>query len=264
LSEVVQITSVKNPIVRRFRDAAAGEVGSAMVIDGAVLVGDALAAGVELREVATSPRLVATDRGRELRRQLIAAGVASTDCSDAVLERISHLTTHQGVAALASRPRFSDAELLGSRALVVVAAGVRDPGNLGALIRTAEAAGATGVVALKGGADPYREKAVRGSAGSVFRVPVKAGVAPAELLTMLRDAGARVVVADATGSRSYLDVDLRGAVALVVGGEAGGVPDALIEAADERVHVPMAGSVESLNVAVAAGVVMFEAVRQRR
>lgn len=264
MSQFVRITSVKNPIVRRFRDAAAGDMGSAMAVDGVVLVADALAAGIELLDVVTSPRLVTSDRGRQLRRDLIAAGVASTDCSDDVLDRISHLTTHQGVVAIATRPTWSDEQLLGERALVVIAAGVRDPGNLGALLRTAEASGATGLVALEGGADPFREKAVRGSAGSIFRLPVRACAQPGPTVAMLRAAGARIVVAEAGAERGYLDADLSGPVALMFGAEAGGVPDALRDSADERVCVPMRGSIESLNVAVAAGIVLFEAARQRQ
>lgn len=264
MPEFVRITSVKNPIVRRFRDAAAGDVDGVIIADGAVLVGEALAAGRELIEVVTSPRMVASERGRELRRDLIARGVVSTDCSDQVLEKVSRLTTHQGVVAAVRRPNWSAADLLGAAALVVVAAGLRDPGNLGALVRTAEAAGATGLMAVTGGADPFREKAVRGSAGSIFRLPVLGHVAPARVVELLRAAGAKVVVAEAGAERDYLDADLRGPTALVFGGEAAGVPAELMQGDVERVRIPMGGNVESLNVAVAAGVLLFEAQRQRR
>ncbi len=263
MTEFVRITSPKNPIVKRFKAAAAGDADGVMVADGVVLVGEAIAAGCVMREVVTSPRLVASAKGRDLRRQMLSSGIATQDCSDEVLERISHLSTHQGVAALLQRPAAELEDMAGEHALILVAAGVRDPGNLGALIRTAEAAGATGVVALAGSADPFRDKAVRGSAGSIFRVPVAGGVSPERLAAWLPGTGMQIVAADAKSSDRYTDLDLKRPTALVLGGEADGVPDLLASIATAHALIPMSEPVESLNVAVAAGVLLFEARRQR-
>lgn len=264
MSQYVQITSTKNPIVQRFRSAAGGDDPEAMVADGVGLVADALAAGCELVEVATSPRLVAgSGAGRELRRNLLSSGVSAQDCSDDVMQRISHLTTHQGVAAIVRRPVCRPREMFGSGALVLVAAGVRDPGNLGSVMRSAEAAGASGLVAVTGGAHPFRDKAVRGSAGSVFRLPVWADATPEELLALLGESGVQCVAADARGERAYTDVDFGLPTAIFVGNEGEGVPTWLAGDAAERVRIPVRSPVESLNVAVAAGVLLFEARRQR-
>ena len=263
MHENVRITSVKNPIVQRFRAAAAGEDPTAMVVDGIRLVEEALDSACRAREIVTSPRLVASERGRALRRRLMPLGIAE-DCSDEVLERISHLVTHQGVAAILDRPRWRAEDLLAYPALIVVAAGVRDPGNVGALVRTAEAAGATGVVTLAGSADPFRDKAVRGSAGSVLRLPVLPGLAPPDLRELLARAEATVVIAEASAERDYLDVDMRSSVALIIGGEGAGVPEWLADIPARRVCVPMREPVESLNAAAAAAVLLFEARRQRR
>lgn len=262
MHENVRITSVKNPIVQRFRAAAAGEDPTAMVVDGIRLVEEALDSGCRLREIATSPRLVSSERGRALRRRLAPLEVVE-DCSDDVLTRISNLVTHQGVAAIVERPQWRAEDLLAYPALLVIAAGVRDPGNLGALVRTAEAAGATGLVTLAGSADPFRDKAVRGSAGSVLRLPVLPGLAPPDLRALLARAEAAVVIAEADAEREYLEVDMRSPVALVIGNEGAGVPEWLADIPARRVCVPMRAPVESLNAAAAAAVLLFEARRQR-
>jgi TrmH family RNA methyltransferase len=146
---------------------------------------------------------------------------------------------------------------------VVVAAGVGDPGNLGSILRAAEAAGATGCITLPGGADPFRDKAVRGSMGSIFRLPVLAGLDAVAVVDFARRNGLQVVAADGGAATAYTAADLRPPTLLVLGAEAAGVPEELRSAADLRVRIPLRSPVESLNVAVAAGVLLFEARRQR-
>jgi len=258
------INSTKNPIVQRFRRAAAGDDSAVLVADGVTLVAEALAARLPMREVAVSPRLESSARGAELSEQLRRRGLVGCSCSDGVLGRLSHLTTHQGVVAIVERPRARLDDMLTGVPLLLVAAGVRDPGNLGALVRTAEAAGVSGVVVLAGGADPFRDKAVRGSAGSVFRVPVVAGVEPSEFADWCDAHGIAIVVSDGGASEVFSDTDLRGPIAITLGAETGGIPAALLARADRSVAIPMAGAVDSLNVSVAAGIMLFEARRQRR
>lgn len=256
------LTSVKNPAVQRFRDAASGKAPQQMLAEGVRLVREALDAGMQVVEAAVSPKL----QDDELRGLLHQRAAAFLDCSDALLARMSALDTPQGVAAVLQRPDCSDAALLGDELapLVVVAAGVRDPGNLGAVLRTAEAAGATGCISIRGGADPFRDKAVRGSMGSIFRLPVRHGVTPAEAIAFAERQHLQLVVADGAGPICYTDVDLRKPTMLVVGAEAAGVAAEWVAAATAHVHVPLREPVESLNVAVASGVVLFEAQRQRR
>ncbi|HEX6811721.1 MAG TPA: RNA methyltransferase [Planctomycetota bacterium] len=256
-----EISSAKNPAIQRFRDAAVGTLEGVMLAEGARLVAEALDAGLPVIEAAVSPRL--TDQ--KLRERLQQAAVSFLECSEEVLARMSALDTPQGVAVLIGRPEVKEEDLLRSDRvpLVVVAAGVRDPGNLGSLLRTAEAAGATGCVTMRGGADPFRDKAVRGSMGSIFRLPVLHGLDVAGVVAFCERHRLRLVVADGTADRIHTQVDLRAAMALVVGAEAAGVPEPLLRAAHARVRVPIAKPVDSLNVAVAAGVLLFEAQRQR-
>jgi len=146
---------------------------------------------------------------------------------------------------------------------VVCADRVQDPGNTGAIIRAAEAAGATGVITTAGSADPFGWKALRGSMGSAFRLPHLRGLSIDQALCALEKGGVAVLAAAKDGERRYDEADLRGPVALVVGSEGRGLPPAVLERAAARLRVPLAGPVESLNVGVAAALVLFEAARQR-
>ena len=255
------ISSAKNPAIQRFRDAAVGALDGVMLAEGVRLVGEGLDAGLPVLEAAVSPRL----GDARLRERLQHAARTFLDCSDEVLARMSALETPQGVAVLFERPAREEQDLLGEglAPLVVVAAGVRDPGNLGSLIRTAEAAGATGCITMRGGAEPFRDKAVRGSMGSIFRMPVLHGLDAAAVLAFAQRHKLQLVVADGTGERPHTQVDFRKPLLLVVGAEAAGVPPELSCGADARARIPLHERVDSLNVAVAAGVLLFEARRQR-
>ena len=275
---LVQVTSAKNPIIKQVREAAVGKLPGLMVAEGKQLVRDALEADVPFRLAAASPKLLEARDGHALRRQLEQRSGTFLDVNEHVLEKMSTLQTPQGVLAVLERPlRQLDGIAPDVEApMVVVAAGLRDPGNLGAVVRTAEAAGADGLVVLRGSADPFREKAVRGSMGSVFRLPIASGggedgsgpvgVEPRELAAWIERRKIRLVVLDSEGGGVELgdEVSLRGAVGIVLGGEGSGIEESLRDAAESRIRVPMQAPVESLNVAVAAGVVLYEARRQRK
>ncbi len=180
---------------------------------------------------------------------------------------MSSLTTHQGVLVLVREPIARDEDLLGadpSKALIVAATGVRDPGNLGAMVRATEAAGGTGFIAQSGGADPFRDKAVRGSAGSVLRVPIRTRFDDEQMLAFARQHGLQVLCADHRAETEYLDADWTKPTLIALGNEGSGVPDAIRAGADMAVRIPIADTIESLNVAVTTGILLFEARRQRR
>jgi len=263
VTDTPPIVSPKNPIVGRFRDAGTGEARDLMFVEGGKLIAEALAAGLVPVEAAFDVGKV--DGFEALLADLRRKGATVHACAGAVCGKLSFVTTPQGIAATFRRPTWTDAQILGDgAALVAVAAGVKDPGNLGALLRASEAAGASGLLALRGGADVFREKAVRGAAGSAFRLPVRSRVAAEDAVAFASAHGLQLYVADEHGKVDYLDADFRGPCAIVVGGEGEGIPQALAAAATARLRVPMQGAVESLNVAVAAGVILYEARRQRR
>lgn len=259
------LRSRANPLFKRLRALRdRGASGDLCLLEGPTLVAEALEAGVAMMEVAASPRARTRPRGRAVLAALRARGVAIRWLHDDLLSSLSETETTQGFLALAHRPSFDEARVVEGTPLVLVAVAVQDPGNLGGLLRTAEAAGATGAYLAEGCADPLSWKALRGAMGSAFRLPHVRGLPAPAVLDRLEARGVRVLATAADGQTRYDETDLTSPVALVVGGEGRGLPEAIARRAAARLRIPMAPGVESLNVGVAAGLVLFEAARQRR
>lgn len=204
----------------------------------------------------------------------LAAGVAVLELEAGTLAKVTDAVTPQPVVAVAP---WCDAEVdavvhaaVGDAAgprHVVVLHDVRDPGNVGTLLRTAEASGAAGVIVSGQSVDVFSPKCVRSSAGALFHLPVAVAVATNDgvaLVEQLQAAGLRVIGAEGSALDPYDECPLDGAVALFLGNEAAGLPPDLLAAMDGAVSIPIAGRAESLNVAAAGAVLCFEAARQRR
>ena len=192
-----------------------------------------------------------------------ARGIRVEQLKDGVLEKIGTVRAPQPVLAACTTPRDATIEDLAPDGMVLVTCGVADPGNLGTLLRSAEAAGAAGVVSCGGGVDPWNPKVVRASAGAVFGVPMVEEDDPVQVLERLGARGVRRLGTVARGGDSPERAGLTGGVALVLGNEAHGLPDVVTALLDGAVTIPMAGHAESLNVAVAGSVLLFEGARQR-
>jgi TrmH family RNA methyltransferase len=237
---------------------SAREAERAFVVEGAKVLSEALDAGIPVESV-----YLASGASDPVADRAFAAGARVYELAPGVLERVADTVTPQPVMAVV---RFVDRPLADLREadLLVVAVDVRDPGNAGTVLRSAEAAGADGVLCCEGSVDVYNPKTVRASAGSLFHVPVVAGGDPVEVLQEMAGWGIRRLATVASGGRDYSDVDLTRPVAFVLGNEANGLPAEIDGLVDERVTIPMAGRSESLNVGMAAAVLCFEAARQRR
>ena len=227
------------------------------VIDGPTLVTEALHAPVEVLEIYAEP-----GASGEIDRLATAAGVPVRAVAPGALGKVTSPVHPQPVAALASIPRAIPIDAVGGLVLVLV--GVADPGNAGTLFRIAEAAGAAAVVSCADAVDVWNPKCVRASAGSVFRVPHVDADDAVVCAHALRAAGMTLLACAAGGGAAPDEIDLRGDVAVLLGSEAHGLPDAVVAVADTVVTVPMAGRVESLNVAMTGAVLAFESARQRR
>lgn len=234
-----------------------------VVLEGAELLGVALDAGVSIEAVYVSPKGRTSPAASAVVDRAFGSGVRVYDLSEGVVERIADTVTAQpvlAVAAYSSRPL--DAVL--EERLLVVGVDLRDPGNVGTVIRTADAAGAGGVVLCQGSVDPTNPKTVRSSAGSLFHLPVVLGGDPSEVLSRLTSAGFTTVGTLVRSGEDYSTFDWNRPVAIVLGNEAAGLPDDLARSLSARVTIPMAGRAESLNVSAAAAVLCFEAARQQR
>jgi TrmH family RNA methyltransferase len=254
------LTSAKNPKVVaavRLKKRALREEERAFLVEGAQGVGEALAEDGRLRTLFVRDVLdpVAVRAGQ--------AGVAVEPVSDAVMDLLTSTVTPQGVVGVA--PYLDVAiERLAPPGVVAVLHEVRDPGNAGTILRSADAAGAAGVVFAGNTVDVYNPKSVRASAGSIFHVPVVRDIGTQDALVALEAAGFAVVAMDMHGEDDLFDTELPEATAFVFGNEAQGLPEELLEGADRRVRVPQAGRAESLNLAAAATICLFEWVRRGR
>lgn len=253
------IRSSSHPLLKRVRAVSSGREDGTLLLEGDRLVDDALRAGIVPEVV-----LVAEERSERV-AALRARGLEPRVLPGRLLEAVSSVKSSPGCLALARRPAPRAVANLapGADALLVVAAGIQDPGNLGALARIAEAAGAGALAVTRGGCSPWNPKALRGSMGSVLRLPVLE-LAPDEgAVRELSEAGFRHVAARTRGGTRHDRLDWRGRVCLWLGGETGELPPGLraAERAFEGVTIPMHGAVESLNVTTAAAVLLFAAGR---
>ena len=253
-----RITSAKNPLVKRLRelrDAKARRESGLFLVEGEVMIREALSCGLRLREAA------ADDGAAEFAGELAAAGHPVSLVPRNILESICETRTPQGVCAAFEAPAPVPVEKLPER--IVALDGVQDPGNLGTIWRTADAAGFGALLLGAGCADPLSPKVQRAAMGSGFRVPFAQANPLAAALNDLRGRGWRIVASDLRGEDFYARGELGERFVLVIGSEAHGISDAVREAADVRVKLPMRGGAESLNAAVAAGIMMYELTRER-
>jgi TrmH family RNA methyltransferase len=258
----VEISSPVNPKVRRLRSLHRRRVRHRerlFLVEGVRLTAEAVAAGFTLQLALYVPeQLERTPRGAELLAHL-AGSEEAFPTTDSILKAVADTATPQGVVAAVPfpelPPRPGDLTLVLDR--------VRDPGNCGAILRTAEAAAVGVAYCAPGTVDPFSPKVIRAGMGAHFRLPLRVLAHWDEVASLLAGQG-QILLAEVGGERSYDEVDWRGLTALIVGGEAEGAGSGARDLATATVSIPMAGPAESLNVAVATGILLFEALRQRR
>ncbi len=236
------------------------------LIEGERLVLDAPAEFIQ--------RLYVTEEVLERRRESLQdRGLlnCTTIVTQEIMEKISDTRTPQGILAVVRQPSYTLSELLGSpaedagkrRPLLLLLEDIQDPGNLGTMFRTAEAAGATGIIMSRGTVDVFNPKTVRSTMSSVFRQPFVYTENFQETMRELREQGIRILAAALEGSEEYQLADYTQPCAVVIGNEGNGLTEDTLQLSDERVRIPMAGKIESLNAAISAGVLLYEAARQR-
>jgi TrmH family RNA methyltransferase len=262
------ITSRTNPKIKEIRllkQAKHREARGEFFIEGVRLVEEALAEAASVRQVLYSPRLGTTPRGERLlaeaRRKF--QGAEWNEVEEETLASISDTRSPQGILAVLKKRAWAWKDMESGKGPVVCFHELQDPGNLGTIFRVLEAGGGAGIVLTSGSVDPYNPKVLRASAGSFFRLPFLIFSSPEAVLRELRSRGYRVWTASATGPSSFWEVDFAQPAAILLGQEGGGLPEEWQAQADGALAIPMAPKIDSLNVAMAAGLIVYEAFRQR-
>ena len=260
------ITSRQNPLVQHARAASKGAAKDMLFIEGLRLCEEAARARLACDEVLYTESFAADARAARLLNDLKQLRPRFTLVSEQILASLGDTRTPQGIVLLARRfptDRAAFEKSSSSNPLIVVLHRINNPANAGAMLRVAEAAGATGVIATVGTTDLLSPKALRGAMGSSFRLPLWTNAEFSEIISWCGERGIRTVSADLAAAQTHTAIAWTGARAIIMGAEAGGLDEDEIRAADERIRIPMQLPVESLNVAVALAVILYEAARQR-
>jgi TrmH family RNA methyltransferase len=259
-----EITSRDNPRIKRARRIREGKEQGSIFVEGARLADEALRSRLTIDEAFLSAAFLQ----RPEYSSFIARLESSTHCfqvPDKVADALADTKNSQGIFLICERPTTpEDAFKVGESALFVYLHEINNPSNLGAVLRTAEAAGVDGVFVGPNSADPFSPKSLRASMGSAFRLPIKEGTDLGEALKWAAAHGVRTTAADIKGSGVYTRTDWTRARLVIFGSEAAGLPEAILSEIDEVVRIPLESGVESLNLAVSVAVILFEALRQRR
>ncbi|HKO98291.1 MAG TPA: RNA methyltransferase [Pyrinomonadaceae bacterium] len=262
----MHITSRDNPLLRQARAVRDGKVDELIFVEGLRLSEEVLRSDLDIEAVILSEQLAQKEKVTSLLAELATQSIRTAIVSEKLLESISYTKTPQGIVVLASRPHSSQqdfAEKQTDDPLIVVMHRINNPVNVGAILRTAEAAGATGVIATKQTSDPFSPKSLRGAMGSAFRLPIWFGPSYEQTIEWCAAQDVQTICANVHANRNHDEADWKVPSALIMGPESEGLSAEEIALARDSVRIPMQGLAESLNVAVAAGVLLYEAARQR-
>lgn len=267
MSEI--ITSPQNKFIKlasalkqkKYRD----ELGL-FVVEGVRLVEEAAQSSWLVETCIYTTEALRQPRVQEIISKLQAKNCRMIQVPLAIYDKITDTKEPQGIMAIVKKQVYNLDEVLasGEKPFLIVLDGLQDPGNVGTIIRTGVAAGCTGILLTKGCTDVFANKAVRGSMGSIFHIPISEGLHTNEIIDCLGQKNIKLLATSLESSTVYFKVDFTAALALVFGNEGNGVNPEFIAQAHERLYIPLLGNVESLNVAASAAVILYEVVRQRQ
>lgn len=235
------------------------------VAEGLRFVQSAVELSAQIKYILYSSAVNRTEAGTIFLTSLIdSERYELVEVDDKIMAEISDTQSPQGILAVVKQAAWSWEEVLVNNGVIMVLDRLQDPGNLGTIVRTADAAGVSGIILLKGTVDLYNPKVLRSTMGSVFTLPILEGVEWSEVEGKLKDSGYLVAATALENSIDYDSLDYRGPTAFIIGNEANGISDTILESVQHKVIIPIVGSAESLNAGVAAAIMMYEALRQRK
>ncbi|HER44349.1 MAG TPA: RNA methyltransferase [Candidatus Eisenbacteria bacterium] len=263
---ITPINSTQNPRIKalvRLRNARGRDSAGLVLIEGTKELSRALESGILIEEIYYRKSGDLIDLIESLMNRQECSATEFFEVNTTAFEKISYRAGSSGIIAVAERPERSLKDIPSDgNPLYIVMDGIEKPGNLGAVLRSADGAGVTGVIASDERADPYNPNVIRASLGTIFTVPTVVTTA-GEAIHWLRSKGVRIVVTTPAADTLYTDADMTGPAAIVVGSEDRGARREWLEAADLQVRIPMLGAADSLNVAQSATIIVYEALRQR-
>ena len=269
LSRITSADNNKLRLVRKLSSRKGRDEEKRFTAEGRNLTAEILERGVDIDFIMTCESVLAdsnSSSGRLVRSAADSPDILVCVLPDREFAKLTDAGTGIGMLAVVKKPEYT-AELISSlepEDNILVLDRIQDPGNMGTLIRTAAAAGYKAVLAMSGTVDVYSPKVLRATAGMIFEIPV-IYIRDADVLSsLIGQSGRRIVVSDVSGGVPYYEADLREGIALVIGNEGQGVSPEIMDIADVRVTLPMRGSIESLNAAVAAAILMYETIRQTK
>lgn len=252
------IKEIKGLHLKKNRDASGH-----YFVEGIRFVNDAIDNNQTIVKMVVSDKLESLNGGPELIEKVKAACTECYLVPEKLFNEISDTQTPQGVLAVLKKREFVLDEIIEQGSSLVLLDNLQDPGNVGTIVRTADAAGVSAVLMSKGCVDLYSPKVLRSTMGSVFHMPIFEGLSINETIKMLKKFGYKVIASHLAGRNNYYDEDLTGKSAIIVGNEANGISEETAALADRLVKIPMPGKAESLNASVAASIMIYEIVRQK-
>ncbi len=261
------ISSNKNPVIKeikalkekKFRDQK-----GLYFIEGIRFVEEALKENVKISKILVSDKLKDVHGGKEILERLESHGFHNIyTLSNNIYMEITDTESPQGILAVLKKEAVSINSVYDDKNFFVVLDSLQDPGNMGTIIRTADAVGVTAVIVSKGCVDVYNPKVLRSTMGSLFHIPVCYSENILETLQEMKDKGIKLCAAHLKGRKNYFELNYKEKIAIIIGNEANGISDSVADISDELVKIPMSGKSESLNASVAAGLLMYEVLRYR-
>ncbi len=258
-----EITKEHIKEIKRLHESRERAERGLFLVEGVRFIEEAVKEEVHLEEVLYTERLEELERGNLLLAALNKLRVPLFKVQEKVMEAVSETEKPQGILAVARQFKWTLKDIAERKGPVIVACGLQDPGNLGTIIRTADAGGAAGIITTADTVDIYNSKVVRATMGSIFRLPVLRVDDIKETLVIMKKEGSQVVATSLQTKTSYLDINYSKPTVFLIGRESSGLSNELLELADKKVFIPMKEGVESLNAAISAGILIYEAFRQR-
>lgn len=260
-SQNKQVKLASSLLQKKYRD----ETGL-FLVEGVRLVEEVVQAEWKIECCLITEEARSKERIGKILEQLAARNVKLIQVPDAIFQKLADTEQPQGIAAIVHKQKYTLSDILADKKmpLLAILESVQDPGNVGALIRTADAAGCTGVILTRGCADVFSGKTVRASMGSIFHLPIVGGLEAGDVLEVLKHNHITLLATSLATRNLYHDIDMNRPVAVIFGNEGSGVREDVLQTADSLMYIPISGKAESLNVAASAAVILFEAMRQRR